>query len=146
MLHPTFQRLIAALCLVAFGFGQVVFGTLGVRCEDAAGQSRFELACATTPDGSCLNACKSAPEDSVPCEDDGEHAPHPCKDIPVGEAAKVVLRKVVFEPVQMFAVLEVLTEQISVQRDPASAPSVPAWVNARPPDTVARLRTVILVV
>lgn len=146
MAHATSQRLFAVLCLVAIGFGQVVFGTLGVRCEDTAGQSRFELACVTTPDGSCVNACASVPDDSVPCEDDGEHAPHPCKDSPVGEAAKVVLRKVAFEPVQMFAALAVATEQIAIQEGSASPGSVPAWVNARPPDTVARLRTVILVV
>lgn len=153
LMFPTIaQRLLAVLCLVALGLGQMVIGTYGVRCEDASGEARFELACIRTADGSCLTRCGTegpAPIETAPCDEDGEHDPHPCKDSPIGggaHAAKLHCRSLLIDPLPCAAVMAATAGHVIVADVLTTGRFSPARANARPPDTVARLRTVILVV
>ncbi|MCC6426552.1 MAG: hypothetical protein IT435_07000 [Phycisphaerales bacterium] len=150
--HP----LIACICLVAFVLGQGVIGLIGVRCEDVSGRVRIELACDKTADGSCLteysldSADSTMHGDETDCIDtDRGHTPHPCKDTPIEDLAGMA-----GAPAKTGAggFGKLLAPAVSAMHH---APVVdPALCRARqadrrgvgPPDSVARLRTVILMV
>ncbi len=155
MRHPAAQKCTALLCLVAIALWQVVVGAMGVACEDASGKVRIELACARTLDGSCITRCGQQAEDSHDSSscDDGSpktpHAPHPCKDTPIREAAsaaKLAPRAVTLDAVQWCAFLAVLAQQVSVEGVTLPARSRPAEAIPRPPGEIDHLRTVILLV
>lgn len=152
MPKAVFQRLIAILCLMGFGLGQCAVAPFFVRCQDASGKTSIEFACDKTSDGSCLTACNvrsgSAPVVALPCDDeDGDHTPHPCKDTPLGEsmhASKLLPRSQSVDQVLLLVVPVVFVDRIVWSDLIASEPAAPVPPIARPPDTVARLRTVIL--
>ncbi len=150
MKNPWIQRLIATLCLVAFGFGQLVFASIGVRCTDASGISRFEFACLKSADGACL----------TPCVDPGEHAdaddhasdptpPTPCQDEPIGSqasAAKVIPSNVVPVPVVAAVLVAIIWDHWSLTCSEPTRSFQPCRDRDRPPDSLERLRSVILLV
>lgn len=152
MRHPTTQRAIAVLCLMAFCLGQAVFGAFRVKCEDGSGVARFEAACLRTADGSCLTQCvpvSAAEADANSCHDEGEHAPHPCKDTPIGEsfsAAKVLLRVKCTVPVAFEFAVALVAEQFVVDESACAADAVAPTQCVRPPGMVEQLRTIILLV
>lgn len=157
-MRPTpVHRAIALLCLLAIGIGQSVLGSLVVRCENSSGQSTIKLACAKSLDGACLSSC--APEDTHPCSDEhddspGDHPRLPCKDTPLGEGSngsKVLRRLSTTDPAPLIAspvvIPAALWPDTALGTPDHAVSSTPlAQPNARPPDSVARLRTVILTV
>lgn len=154
MPKAVFQRLIAILCLLGFGLGQSAVAPLFVRCQDASGKSSIEFACDKTADGSCLTACSlrsgHAPDDAAPCDDeDGDHTPHPCKDTPLGEsmhASKFLPRSHTIDPVQFIDLPPFFAQTIVWSDLAAPHAAAPLPPIARPPDAVARLRTIIMIV
>lgn len=150
MRQPLVQRLIAVLCLVAFGLGQGMASSFLVRCEDGTG-SRFEFACERTGDGSCVDACGQLDglvdvADALPTDD---HDPHPCKDTPVGDthaAAKMAAKARAFELPDLTAMAAAIAYHVAVFDTPKPRVHFVPRTNEKPPDTTARLRTVILVV
>lgn len=150
MRQPLVQRLIAVLCLVAFGLGQGIASSFLVRCEDGTG-SRFEFACARTSDGSCLDACDQVdgPVDHADAQPTDDHDPHPCKDTPVGDthaAAKIAPKSSAPELPELTAMATAIAYHAAVFDTPNPRMHVVPRTNEKPPDTTARLRTVILVV
>lgn len=150
MHQPLRHRLITLLCLVAFGLGQVLFTSMGVRCTDASGESRIELACLKSSSGACLTPCIDA-SDHVVDEDHSSDpiVPTPCEDEPLGSqvsGAKVIPSSVSLDPVLKAVVAAVLWEVWSFdgEQPVRFAASVPD--RERPPDSLARLRTIILVI
>ncbi len=149
------QRLIALLCLVAFGLGQSAFGPWLVKCEGATGQTSFELWCFKSADGSCRTECDSnishSPEDgSTPADEEGaEHPPIPCKDTPIGgpaNAAKILPRSRSIDPVQFVAEVVLIPRPASWAEPPAPALAEPVSAIVRPPDALARLGAIIMTV
>lgn len=144
------NRLITLLCLVAFGLGQTLVTSMLVRCTDASGESRFELACLKSSRGECLTPCIEASEH----EADEDHSsdpivPTPCEDEPVGSkfsAAKVIPSSVLLDSVLTAVVVAVLWEVWSIDGDQPSRSAAPVPDGERPADSLARLRTIILVV
>lgn len=150
MRRPLAHRLIAVLCLVAFGLGQGIASSFLVRCEDGTG-SRFEFACARTSDGSCLDACDQldGPVDDADARTTDDHDPHPCKDTPVGDthaAAKIAPKASASELPELTAMAAAIAYHVAVFDTPKPRVHVVPRTNEKPPDTTARLRTVILVV
>ena len=150
MRQPSTHRLIAFLCLVAFGLGQSLFASMGVRCTDASGNSRIEYACVKTSNGACLTPSIEL----VAHEADDDHSsdpagPTPCEDEPLGSqisAAKVIPSSVSIDPVLAAVVVAVLWDGWPVDIEQPARSATPEPERERPPDSLARLRTVILLV
>lgn len=144
------QRLISLLCLLAFGLGQTLFASMGVRCADASGNTRIEYACFKSSSGACLTTCI----DVTVHEADEDHssdpiAPTPCEDEPLGSqvsAAKLIPSSVSLDPVFAAIVIAVLWDSWSFAFDQPVRPVAPDRDRERPPDSLACLRTVILIV
>lgn len=150
MMLTRVHRCLAILCLVAFGLGQTVLASMGVRCTDASGQTRFELACIKSGQGSCLTTCQETgaeqaedPHDaelpsSVPCEDEplNSHAPG-AKLIPSGWS---------LEPVVTAVVETVLWDTPSRTLCDPECSRFAERDRVRPPDPLTQLRCVILIV
>jgi len=145
------QHLIAILCLVALGLGQTVFSSIGVLCTDASGESRIEYACIKTSEGQCLTSCTD--DASALIEDDHDEdsrtLPEPCEDQPLSQqfnAAKLLPQWITIDTVLATFVVAVfcdtwsspLAESVGSGRTPVD--------RERPPDSLARLRTIILIV
>ena len=150
MNQPRFQRLIATLCLVAFGFGQTVFASIGVRCTDASGTSRFEYACLKSSQGACLTPC-AAPGAHADSDDHASDPvqPTPCEDEPLGTqatAAKVIPSGLVIQPVFAAVVVAILWEHWSFSSIEPTISFQLCRDRDRPPDALSRLRSVILLV
>jgi len=150
MRQPLTHRLIALLCLVAFGLGQAMFTSMGVWCTDASGDTRFEFACLKSSSGACLTLGIEASEH----EADEDHSsdpvvPTPCEDQPLGSqasTAKLIPSRVSLDPVFAAVIVAVLWEAGSGDGDQLSRSAAPVRDRERPPDSLARLRTVILLV
>lgn len=150
MHRTSFQRLIAILCFVAFVLGQTVFAAFGIRCTDESGASRIEIACVRSAQGECLMRCV-APEVHVGSDnhDSDPVPPVPCKDEPVGShasAAKVLPSNVVLEAVFAVVVAAILWDHWSLTCDESVRVYTSCQDRDRPPDSLTRLRTVILIV
>jgi len=65
---PIYLRLIAIMCLVAFGL-QSMFGNSFVRCTDAEGHTKIELVCVQDDDGHCATSSGTAHDEHGPCDD-----------------------------------------------------------------------------
>lgn len=143
------HRLIALLCLAAFGFGQAAFLSTGVRCTDASGASRIEYVCLKSAHGSCGDL---AQDQGVSHEDAGHDAdtsvPDPCKDEPLKPqaAAKTILTGPSLEQVFVAAVAEIRWDHWRPDANVLFQEMRPELDHDRPPDTLACLSSVILVV
>lgn len=148
------QRLIALVCLVAFGLGQTVFASMAVRCRDASGQTRIELGCAKTVSGACVSSCDGSALDNAvssapPVGDHELAAPTaPCQDEPLTQSLPVLkststVSSVVFTDAFLVAVLTFVMDWDAGEPVQSLAR---ATDRDRPPDEIARLRTVILIV
>lgn len=145
------HRLISILCLLAFGLGQTLFAFLGVRCTDATGRTRIELACIKSSQGRCLALCDILVADSVQDEHGSDQCdtPLPCEDEPLGP--NVVAAR---SAASSASVDSVLLNKTAVALRTARAPGPPeptrrCWTESgreRPPDKLAHIRTVILLV
>lgn len=156
MPQSVLQRVASLICLVAFGLGQTVIGPFAVRCEDSSGNARIEIACAKTSDGSCLTLCGSGHGCSMDSAEDeplgwmsGVHEPHSCIDTPVdepGNNAKLRPKSDRVDLSQIVALVATLFHPMVLAVVPTTPANGACWTTDQPPDTVARLRTVMLVV
>lgn len=150
-MHPaTVHRLIAALCLVAFGLGQAAFTSIAVRCTDASGHTRIEYACVKSPKGACLTPCA---EPGVHAADDDHTGdptqPTPCEDEPLGpqfSAARVGAASETMEVIVAAVLSVVLWDQCPFVVDEPARCAQQVANRDRPPDSLVRLRSVILTV
>ncbi len=144
-------KLIAMLCLLAFGLGQSVFASLGVRCTDSAGNVRIELGCVKTVQGACVTAC-----DESQAEDEAEKsrhsdpaAPTPCEDEPLGSQAstgRLTPSSLSLEAVFAAVVVTLVWDHRLLASDQLGSIHRPERDRDRPPDALGRLRSVILIV
>jgi hypothetical protein len=150
MNQPSIQRLIAILCLVAFGLGQTVFASMGVRCTDASGNSRIEYACIKSSQGECLTQCTEPGVHATDEDHEGDPAtPTPCEDEPLGSqlsAAKVIPSSGALEPVFAAIAVAFLWDQWSFTVELPARCVRPALDRDRPPDSLTQLRSVIIIV
>jgi hypothetical protein len=144
------KHLIAFLCLVAFGLGQTLFASMGVRCTDASGDTRIEYACIKTSQGACITPCI---DPGVQAADDDHESddvpPTPCEDEPLSSqaaAAKLIPSNVSLEPLFAAVVVAILWDNCSFTTDQLANPRHPEVDRDRPPDSLARLRSIILIV
>ena len=143
------QRLITILCLMAFGLGQTLFTSIGVRCTDSSGKVRIELMCLKTSRGTCLSACTESAKHQTDDPHTDPAAQTPCEDEPLGSQvspARVAPSSVPPEPVFVTVSLEVLWDRSPVACNCALRSFRSDRVRDRPPDSLARLRSVIRVV
>lgn len=153
MSHTTTQRLLALLCLMAFGLGQT-FSTVFVRCEEDLGQATYEFVCLKTSDGSCKELCHAEPacvsKESTDCEGgNNQHLPHPCKDTLIGvltNASKALRQSNIVQLAAFVAVVLVYGQDIMGDEPRVLRFAACAFEHARLPDTVWRLRSVIMTV
>ena len=142
----SFQRLIATLCLLAFGLGQSVFATVGVlRCTDSAGESRVEFGCVKSARGDCGKSDASDLDILVPTE---RTAPTPCQDetiVPHDGQAKLVQDRLSLD--LLFAVHVVVTLTESMIYSPAQYVAIRPLVrdHPRPPEGLAVASTIVLI-
>ena len=150
MTQPSIQRLIAILCLVAFGLGQTVFASMGVRCTDASGNTRIEYACIKSSQGECLTPCTEPGVNATDEDHEGDPAtPTPCEDEPLGSqlsAAKVIPSNGALEPVFAAIAVAFLWDQWSFAVELPVRCVRPALDRDRPPDSLTQLRSVIIIV
>ncbi|MFO0829285.1 MAG: hypothetical protein U0572_14200 [Phycisphaerales bacterium] len=144
------------LCLAAFLLGQTVFAAFGVRCTDAAGETRVEYGCAKSVAGHCRVACVD--DHSTQHLDDHDDAPlaatshdsctGACDDEPLGPqlarsapAAPLASIDFVPAPCPLAALIDAWSAPI------VASLAVPGSWNEheRPPDALVRLRTVVRV-
>jgi hypothetical protein len=141
------QRCVVVLCLVAFGLGQTLCASIGVRCTDASSNTRIELACVKTAQGGCLTASTEHATDDT--HDSDPVAPIPCEDEPLGSqvsATRLMPSRVSLEPVVAAVVVAVLWDHWSFVGDQPVRLLHSERDRDRPPDSLAHLRSVILIV
>jgi hypothetical protein len=139
--RPLLQSLVAWLSLICFGLGSTLLHGDVVLCRHADGTSQIEWGpCAPDDSGDCRTGCG----DSFSCESE---APEPCKDIPVKDARHVA-HAAVSQPVQPTwlpaPAVAILTPDLNA--GPVLARYTSPSPRARPPDNLARLRTIVLLV
>ncbi|MBK7405095.1 MAG: hypothetical protein IPJ41_10795 [Phycisphaerales bacterium] len=146
-----FQRCVAVVCLVAFGLGQPLLASMGVRCTDASGNTRLEFACIKTTQLACL--ATSAELAGTHAADEQRQAdpgvPAPCEDEPLGSqasAARLVSSGVSLERAFVSAVVATHCERWPLACGQGLRSLRPERDRDRPPDLLARLRSVILIV
>ncbi len=131
-------------CLLTFGLGSAAYRLGLVICSDAHGGNRVEWGCARTLAGECLPVSAAAQElanDGDPC------GPHPCEDIPlrVDYISHLIALRLDVLPgvVPSFLAASVECYAIRVHME---GPKVLRPLLARPPDTAAHMRSVILLI
>jgi len=143
MLHNRFNPGLAWLCLIWFALTNTLFAGGMVVCRDGHGGSRIEWGCTQNASGECATSCGSEFDGSG---DDNGPA-HPCDDTPIEgdhQISKAPPRTATDAPVPVLVRLAVIAMHIDVP-----LPTLVAWDRARPqrpPDTLERLRSVILLV
>lgn len=142
MRHTRFNFAISWLCLIWFGLTSTLFTGGLVVCSDDDGGARIEWGCVRGADGECATSCRSDVG-----EDDRGGRPEPCHDTPIQGDHQVV--KAPPRPTGDLPVLApTIFAAVAMFMDPPP-PAPLAWDRARPqrpPDTLQRLRSVILVV
>jgi hypothetical protein len=143
-----FQRWVMFVCLVAFGLGQTLLSSLVVRCTDSSGVSRVELGCAKSAQGACLvNCCQSLSQTDA-AQDEPEPVT-PCTDEPIGpqlSTLKLFTSEIVLDPALLVAVLAIVCDEWTSASELHVAWPRGLAERERPPDSLAHLCTVILLV
>lgn len=150
MNHSLSKRLVAILCLLAIGLGQMVIAPWVVRCMDGNGVSRVEFVCLKDSAGMCVAACA---EDRLALTADNHHDKHdgslPCEDEPVDSGSKVTSSRHVTSVVDHVevaipvAVLQSIADLYTRGREERCWDGL---ATRHPPGKVAQIRTVILIV
>ncbi len=138
--HP----MLVWLCLIVFGPGSTLLQNPLVVCSDSHGGVRLELVCDRNTLGECASACD--PSDESPGRDHaGGH--EPCEDrpvkadlVPIQASSRSFDLETIVVPA-LVAAFDVYRLDLPVL-SPAQEVAPPEPV----PDTVVRLRSVILVV
>lgn len=145
------QRVIAIVCLMAFGLGQTVLASAAVRCTDAWGTTRLELACIKNSLGSCGTTC-SEPGEAEAMDGGRPTVPSetaPCEDEPIGAQATTARpssTSVSLEPVVDKVVIAFVWGGLPDNLDQQSPLAYRPCERGHPPDSFVRLRSVILLV
>jgi len=133
------QSLLAAVCLIWFGLTNTLLAGGIVVCRDGHGGTRIEWGCSRNTDGECATTCGT---DSA----DHEEAPaHPCDDTPVTadhHTTKAPPR--VSADLTPVAILLAAPAMESLPH--ARRPGPVITERDHPPDSLYRLRTVIILV
>lgn len=147
---PALQRSLAILCLLAFGLGQTVFVPLGVRCTDATGETRIEIACIKSDEGSCRTSGLE-----VGAQPEGQSretelpSPVPCEDEPLGlqeSPARLAPTDAPSGPVHGTVFVAARCEPRPLNDVQPARSWRPNVDREHPPDSLARLRTIIMLV
>ncbi|MFO0873570.1 MAG: hypothetical protein U0575_06310 [Phycisphaerales bacterium] len=147
------QSLLAWLCLISVGLSGTALRAGFVICSDGHGGSRLEWGCAQTDSGECTTSCDEC-HDQAPASDSHDlHVPtnqdptHPCDDRPLVSEHVGAQRESRLLEVPVLAVAAAL-ELPALACTAPCVEGLPRHVppDASPPDTVERLRSVILVV
>ncbi|MFN7020028.1 MAG: hypothetical protein ACK4WH_01705 [Phycisphaerales bacterium] len=146
MRRPFVHSLIAWLCLFAFGFDMAAHAMQPVVCS-SGGDERVEWVCEKDERGSCLGSVTTEDASDRPAE---QGLP-PCEDRPVGDDHDLShhqLTRPTPHGQELFTFpLVMMALPPSFTFDPYFRCGSPfADVRVRPPDAVARLRTVIMIV
>ena len=130
-------------CLLAFGLGSTALRAGLVLCSDVHGGARVELGCVKAGP----SECRSAAVIGDPTNEDDPCGPHPCEDTPlsVGSAGAQIAPRVDVLPAIVPSLLAatVATDTSQVGTRPCMRMR---FLSARAPDSVVRLRSVILLV
>lgn len=131
------------ICLLAFGFGSAALRSGLVLCSDVHGGTRVELGCTKTGVGEC----RSAAVIGDPTNEGDPCGPHPCEDTPLsveGSGAQIAPRVDVLPaivPSLLAATVAIDTDQLRTRPHTRLR-----FSSAHPPDSIVRLRSVILLV
>ena len=139
MTRTRLTPLFAWLCLMWFGLSNTLFTGGIVVCRDGHGGTRIEWGCNRNASDECATSCGS--EESEP----GSIPAHPCDDTPLKgdhELSKAPPR--ITGDFYVAAIPAALTTGVDASLWPAAAPEHAR--PQRPPDTLQRLRSVILLV
>lgn len=132
-------------CLLAFGLGSTALRAGLVLCSDVHGGARVELGCVKVDAGECRSAAVIG--DPTNNNEDDPCGPHPCEDTPlsVGSAGAQIAPRVdvlpAIGPSLLAATVASDTDQVRSRLCARLR-----FSSARPPDSVVRLRSVILLV
>lgn len=130
------------LCLLAIAIGSLLSRAGVVVCSDGTGGSRVEWGCDRNERGECVTDCGPAEQ-----HDDGE-APHPCDDRTAfpdqGGLHQSGIAKADLTP-PMLAIAELPARPFAVPPGLMLRSSCPP-TDPRPPDAVALLRSIIILV
>lgn len=140
MQRPFTQLVGFWLCLLAICVSTTLHAGF-VICTDGHGDARVEWACSRNIEGECVTSCGPASDAS---ENNG--VPHPCKDTPVQAdqaKAQAAPKSLDLTPLIQPVFVAILTWNWI---DPTTVGFAPTHAEARPPDGVSRLRSVILIV
>ena len=135
------HSLVSWLCLVCFMLTSTVLTGQLVFCQHADGSVCLEIGpCGKASDGSCLTPCNVAVASA-----DADQTSR-CKDTPVKSDDHIakVSQRTDHQPSVVPVLVLALTQWQPMPAPAVLRPSV--RVHARPPDSVARLRTVVLLV
>ncbi len=131
------------ICLLAFGLGSTALRAGLVLCSDVHGGTRVELGCVKVGAGEC----RSATIIGDPTNEDDPCGPHPCEDTPLsidGAGAQIAPRVDVLPAIVPSLLAATVASDTDQVRSRLCARL--RFSSARPPDSVLRLRTVILLV
>lgn len=136
---PATQRLIAWIALVAIIVGQTFLGARVALCRDAEGH-RLEFACDRSTEGGCQSSCPGdAPsDDAQPCRDTPLNAEHKASTPGLPPRIGDLTDPFALPPVPV----ELVVESGRVRR--CTAPTLRG--TERPPDSIVRLRTIVMLV
>lgn len=130
-------------CLLAFGLGSTALRAGLVLCSDVHGGTRVEVGCVKVGAGEC----RSAAVIGEPTHEDDQCGPHPCEDTPLsidGAGAQIAPRADVLPAiVPSLLVATVVRDTDQVRTRPRTSLR---FSSAHPPDSIVRLRSVILLV
>ncbi len=143
MTRDRFYPALAWLCLIWFGLANTLLAGGMVVCRDGHGDSRVEWGCSRNDSGECAISCGS--DFDEPGHDEGPA--HPCDDTPINGEYQVTnapprTMSDVPGPVPVHVAVIAMHMEVPL-------PAQVAWDRARPqrpPDTLQRLRSVILLV
>ncbi len=137
-----FQPLISWLCLFAFAANVLVQVGI-VECSDGHGGSHLELSCSQNARKECEKSCGPT---TGAC-DQKDRLPHPCEDKPLASDQAQVQAAPPQATLPTLAVPVFLAAVDPFRIDPPVAcRTQPSRPPAHPPDSLARLRTVIMTV
>lgn len=136
------QPLISWLCLIAF-VANVLLQVGIVQCSDGHGGSHLELSCSQNDRKECVKSCGPS---TGACEE-SDRRPHPCEDKPLvsGPAHLQAAPSQATLPTLLAPVFFAVIDPFRFD-PPAIFGTRPLRPVVRPPDTLGRLRSVILTV
>ena len=145
MHHSPLRLFTLWLSLVSFVLNGTTLGAGLVICDDGRGNIRMEWGCERSNDGDCKEICTNETDGN---DSESDHAPAPCSDIPVNPDVTIARAlthglqdcPLVATPVE-FVIPVAILELNACSKQLSSLP-----IQVRPPDALAQLRCVILVV